>query len=68
MSLKAFHLLFIVISIITAGGFGVWCFVAEKAETTPGAMVMGVASLALAAGLVFYAIKFVQKLRREGIE
>ena len=67
MSLKHFHIFFIVLSIITATGFGLWCFLSEKGQAADGSTAMGAISLVAAVGLVIYAIKFLQKLKRENL-
>ena len=67
MSLRGFHIFFIVISIALAVGFGLWCFSAEKAASVAGAEVMGVISLIAAGILVVYGVAFLKKLNREGI-
>ncbi len=62
MSLRAFHVLFIVVSIILAFAFGGWALRVE-----PGGVLyraMGVASLVVGAGLVGYAAWFVRKTKR----
>jgi hypothetical protein len=68
MSLKTFHVLFIVVSVLLAAGFGLWCLVTEKGASVAGSMAMGIVSLVLALALAVYLVKFVKKLRREGIE
>ena len=62
MSLKNFHIFFIIISIIVIAGFGVWCFVTEDGASLTGAAAMGVISLVVAVGLVVYLVKIRRKL------
>ena len=64
MSLKLFHFFFIVISIITAAGFGFWCFVTERGKETSGSTVMGTISFVAAIGLGAYLIRFLGKIKR----
>ena len=60
MSLKAFHVIFVLFSLAITVGFGVWAL-----TTNPEYRVWGIVSLVLAAGLVVYGVKFLQKLKRE---
>ena len=60
MSLKAFHMVFIVISVAFTTGFGVWALRVE-----PNYRVWGVASLVVAAGLLVYGFLFLRKIQRE---
>ncbi len=68
MSLKNFHILFIMIAIITTAGFGFWCFFTEAGKGAPGSTVMGVISLVSAVALVIYGVKFLRKMKEEGIQ
>lgn len=64
MSLKAFHILFITLSVIVTVGFGLWSLTsAEFGSTT-----VGIISLIAAVLLVIYGVLFLQKLKREGIK
>lgn len=64
MSLKFFHLVFIVVSILLCFGFGVW-LLASNAESS-GAISVGGAIVSFAAGLVLigYAKRFLQKFKK----
>ena len=64
MSLKAFHVLFIVAATLLAGGLGVWCL-REHAAAGDGAgiLVGAVVSFAAAGGLVVYGAWFLRKMR-----
>ncbi len=68
MSLKHFHIFFIMISVVMAAGFGFWCFLTDVGSAVAGSTVMGAVSLVAAVGLVIYGIKFLKKLEKEGIE
>lgn len=59
MSLRVFHLFFILISITLAGFVGVWSF-----RTQPQATALGVASLGIGAGLIVYFFWFLRKSRK----
>jgi len=67
MSLKIFHIVFVVLSVITTLGFGIWALREYTRLNAPGALVMGIVSLVVSVALVIYGIKFLQKLKREGI-
>ncbi len=63
MSLKAFHVFFIVVSILFAFGFGAWGLRAHGAGRDGGIFALAVFSLVAGAGLVVYLVTFVRKLR-----
>lgn len=63
MSLKGFHVLFIVLSIVLAFGFGLWALRAYSADGTGANLGMGLASLTTGATLVGYGIWFIRKIR-----
>lgn len=64
MSLKAFHLIFIIASIALAVGFGVW--LADNYFTDGGWMNLAGAALSFAAavGLLFYERYFLKKTKK----
>lgn len=65
MSLKAFHVFFVSVSVLGALGFGAWA-VADYQRTGKGSFViLAVLSFAAAAGLVFYGLWFLRKLKNE---
>lgn len=57
MSLKAFHIFFITLSVLLSAGCAAWAFLAG---TMP---IFGAVSAVVAVGLVFYGISFVRKAR-----
>jgi hypothetical protein len=63
MSLKAFHLLFIVVSILLAFGFGAWELVAYRDSEATLDLVLGIASIVAGVGLVFYLRAVLKKLK-----
>lgn len=63
MSLKSFHIFFIVVSTITVLGFGVWGVFIFLTESAPGYLFMGLVSLASGVALVIYGVKFLQKMK-----
>ena len=64
MSLKAFHLVFIVASILLAAGFGVWSFMNYSApHGSTSDLVVAIVSGVVALALVGYEIYFLRKLK-----
>jgi hypothetical protein len=63
MSLKAFHIVFIVASILLAFGFAAWAFVNSGEEGGNGLVAYGIGSTAVGAGLIGYAVYVLRKLR-----
>jgi len=64
MSLKAFHIVFISLSVLLCLGFAGWAFsrfAGESGGTID--LLMGFASLAGGAGLILYGVRFLRKLR-----
>jgi hypothetical protein len=66
MSLKAFHIVFIVASILLALGFGVWEAKAWLDTRRPLDLAFGIGSLLAGIGLIFYARYFLKKLKKVG--
>jgi hypothetical protein len=64
MSLKAFHIFFIAVSILTAFGFGVWLIHGYTESENVGQLIGGIGSIVVGAGLIVYGIWFVRKLRK----
>ena len=61
MSLKYFHILFIVMSVLTTVGFGLWALLVNG---LPGGFrVMGVFSLLGGVALLVYGFRFMKKLK-----
>ena len=63
VSLRAFHLLFIAMSIVLAAFFGAWAIGQYRAEHQVLFVVTAVAAFAGAAGLAVYAALFQRKTR-----
>ena len=63
MSLKAFHIFFITISVLCAFGFGAWLFEQYTQSGKSITMLFGVVSLGVGFGLIIYGIKFLKKLK-----
>ncbi len=61
MSLRAFHIVFIVLSILIAAGFAAWVWLGGAGpEAGAGIKVMGTLSAVLSVGLVFYGVYFIR--------
>ena len=63
MSLKAFHLFFIVVSTILAAFTGAWAISEYQTAHEWGYIVASVGSLAAAAALVVYGAAFQRKMK-----
>jgi uncharacterized membrane protein len=63
MSLRAFHLFFIGISVVLAAFFAAWAVGQYSAGNQPIYIVVAVLSLASAAALAVYAAKFQRKTK-----
>lgn len=65
MSLKTFHIVFIVLSVALTLGFGVWAFAAGVTGSDATLIrMLGVISFICCAGLLVYGICFFKKLAR----
>jgi hypothetical protein len=58
MSLKIFHILFIVLSIVLAAGCAAWAFM------TGAGFAFGIASAVAAVALIIYGVQFLKKSKR----
>jgi hypothetical protein len=63
MSLKAFHLVFIIASILLAFGFGVWAAVAFFKGGGVMNLIVALVSFAVGVGLIFYERYFLKKTK-----
>lgn len=63
MSLKAFHLVFIIASIVLAFGFGIWLAVAFFHEGGVVNLIAALASFGAGVGLIFYERYFLKKTK-----
>ena len=66
MSLKAFHIFFIALSILLAIGFGIWELQAYADSHSTGQLIAGMASFIVAVGLIIYGVRFLKKLKHIG--
>jgi hypothetical protein len=67
MSLKAFHIVFIVFSTLLALALGGWCIWINLVEGAPVFLAGAVASFAAAVALIIYGVWFYRKMKRLGI-
>ena len=65
MSLKAFHILFVTVAMLLAGGFAVWAIWQYKATGQVGLLVGGIISGLLFVILAIYGRWFLRKLKHE---
>jgi hypothetical protein len=66
MSLKAFHIFFISVSILLAIGFSAWLFRSYSGSGDIWMLVAALASLAAGCSLVLYGIRILKKLKHIG--
>jgi hypothetical protein len=64
MSLKGFHIVFIVFSTLLALGVGGWCIWVDLVEGAPIYLMGAVASFVSAVALVVYGFWFYRKMKR----
>lgn len=63
MSLKSFHIFFIIASILLCIGFGAWGFEMYRAGNGMLHLTTAILSLAMAAFLIWYGVRFLRKLK-----
>ena len=63
MSLKVFHIGFIMVSTGLAVGFGIWAIRDYNAKGEATSLVIGIGSLIGAVALVTYGVWFIKKLK-----
>ena len=66
MSLKAFHIFFIVVSIALCVGFGVWSTQNFARSGSWVELALGVGSFIASGALVWYGVWFLRKLKHVG--
>lgn len=64
MSLKAFHIVFIIVSTLLALGTGVWCLWVNLVVGAPVYVVGAVVSFVVAIVLMVYGFWFYRKMKR----
>jgi hypothetical protein len=63
MSLKAFHIFFITISVLLCLGFGAWCISSDYTHGRAAYVIAGYISFGLGVLLVLYEIMFIKKFK-----
>ena len=64
MSLKGFHIVFIIFSTVLAFGLGAWCVWVDLVEGAPIYLAGAVCSFVVAVALVVYGVWFYRKMKR----
>lgn len=62
MSLKAFHIVFVVVSTLLAAGFGAWAIREFRTDGSTSTLVIGISSLLGCVALIVYGRWFLRKL------
>jgi len=63
MSLKYFHILFIIASIGLCFFFAWWAFGEYQEKQSPGYLITAAVSFLISVGLIVYAVKFAKKIK-----
>lgn len=63
MSLKAFHIVFIAVSVLLCFGFGIWLFLPNATESTAVSILGGILSCLVGMGLILYGRRFLRKFK-----
>ena len=63
MSLKGFHIVFIIFSTLLALGIGVWCVWVDLVEGAPIYLAGAICSFVVAVALVVYGVWFYRKMK-----
>jgi hypothetical protein len=64
MSLKGFHIVFIIFSTLLALGIGAWCVWVDLVEGAPIYLAGAICSFVVALALVVYGVWFYRKMKR----
>ncbi|MEY2480517.1 MAG: hypothetical protein QOI04_1444 [Verrucomicrobiota bacterium] len=64
MSLKGFHIVFIVFSTLLALGVGAWCIWVDLVEGAPIYLTGAICAFVVAVALVVYGVWFYRKMKR----
>ena len=63
MSLKTFHVFFVIVSVLCALGFGAWAVSDYLRTGSSGVLVLAILAFAAAVALVWYGLWFLRKLK-----
>jgi hypothetical protein len=64
MSLKGFHIVFIIFSTLLALGIGAWCVWVDLVEGAPIYLAGAICSFVIAVALVVYGVWFYRKMKQ----
>ncbi|MFQ5798150.1 MAG: hypothetical protein ACE5H0_05570 [Bacteroidota bacterium] len=64
MSLKYFHIFFIILSILLTFGFGIWGVNSYSGSDNTTHLSLGIISLLVGVGLIIYGTKVYKKLKK----
>lgn len=64
MSLKGFHIVFVLFSTMLALGIGAWCIWVDLVEGVPIYQTGAICAFAVAVGLLVYGVWFLRKMKR----
>jgi len=64
MSLKGFHIVFIIFSTLLALGIGAWCVWVDLVEGAPIYLAGAICSFVISVALVVYGVWFYRKMKR----
>jgi len=64
MSLKGFHIVFIIFSTLLALGIGAWCVWVDLVAGAPIYLAGAICSFVVAVALVIYGVWFYRKMKR----
>jgi hypothetical protein len=64
MSLRGFHIVFIIFSTLLAVGIGAWCVWVDLVEGAPIYLAGAICSFVVAVALVVYGVWFYRKMKR----
>jgi hypothetical protein len=64
MSLKGFHIVFIIFSTLLALGIGAWCVWVDLVEGAPIYVAGAICSFVVAVALIVYGVWFYRKMKR----
>lgn len=68
MSLKTFHIIFVLLCIVAADMFGAWAVFDYRQSGNTTNLVLGIASFVFGLGMIAYGAWFVRKLTRAHLE
>lgn len=64
MSLKAFHIFFVVVTVLTSGALGAWSWGQYQTKATPTYLALSVGCGVLVVVMLAYGVWFLKKIRQ----